>query len=82
LLTGDTDTDIIPQEIQIPRNIPAMTLNQTVLFPQTMMPLFIFDPRYRELLSHVLKKDQIFAVASPTPKIASGPLKWSQSTFS
>lgn len=41
-----------------------MTLSQTVLFPQAMMPLFIFEPRYREMLSAVLEGDRIFAVAA------------------
>ena len=41
-----------------------MTLSQTVLFPQAMMPLFIFEPRYREMLSTVLEGDRIFAVAA------------------
>ena len=41
-----------------------MTLSQTVLFPQAMMPLFIFEPRYREMLSTVLEEDRIFAVAA------------------
>jgi len=52
------------QEIEIPREVPVMTLSQTVLFPQAMMPLFIFEPRYREMLSHVLMQDRIFAVAA------------------
>lgn len=53
-----------PQEIEIPREVPVMTLSQTVLFPQAMMPLFIFEPRYREMLRSVLEADRIFAVAS------------------
>jgi len=52
------------QEIEIPREVPVMTLSRTVLFPQAMMPLFIFEPRYRAMLSHVLEADRIFAVAS------------------
>ena len=52
------------QEIEIPREVPVMTLSQTVLFPQAMMPLFIFEPRYREMLSTVLEGDRIFAVAA------------------
>ena len=55
---------MISQEIEIPREVPVMTLSQTVLFPQAMMPLFIFEPRYREMLSNILKKDRIFAVAA------------------
>jgi Lon protease-like protein len=55
---------MISQEIEIPREVPVMTLSQTVLFPQAMMPLFIFEPRYREMLSTVLQGDRIFAVAA------------------
>jgi ATP-dependent Lon protease len=55
---------MIFQEIEIPREVPVMTLSQTVLFPQAMMPLFIFEPRYREMLSTVLEEDRIFAVAA------------------
>lgn len=55
---------MISQEIEIPREVPVMTMSQTVLFPQAMMPLFIFEPRYREMLSTVLEKDRIFAVAA------------------
>ena len=55
---------MISQEIEIPREVPVMTLSQTVLFPQAMMPLFIFEPRYREMLSTVLEGDRIFAVAT------------------
>ncbi len=52
------------QEIEIPREVPVMTMSQTILFPQAMMPLFIFEPRYREMLEHVLETDRIFAVAA------------------
>ena len=55
---------MICQEIEIPREVPVMTLSQTVLFPQAMMPLFIFEPRYREMLSNILEEDRIFAVAA------------------
>ena len=55
---------MISQEIEIPREVPVMVLSQTVLFPQAMMPLFIFEQRYREMLSNVLEEDRIFAVAA------------------
>ena len=48
----------------IPSEVPVMTLGGTVLFPQAMMPLFIFEPRYKEMLSDVLNNDRIFAVAT------------------
>ena len=60
----NTNINMTYQEIEIPREVPVMTLSQTVLFPQAMMPLFIFEPRYREMLSTVLEGDRIFAVAA------------------
>lgn len=54
-------------EIEIPAEVPVMTLNKTVLFPQAMMPLYIFEPRYRQMLSDVLAEARIFAVASLKP---------------
>jgi Lon protease-like protein len=52
------------QEIEIPREVPVMTLGGSVLFPQAVMPLHIFEPRYREMLTEVLASDRIFAVAA------------------
>lgn len=40
-----------------------MTLPATALFPQALMPLHIFEPRYREMLRDVLASDRLFAVA-------------------
>jgi Lon protease-like protein len=47
----------------LPAQLPVMTLPKTVLFPRTVLPLFIFEPRYRKMLSDVLAGDRIFAVA-------------------
>jgi Lon protease-like protein len=55
---------MIMHQIEIPREVPVMTLSQTVLFPQAMMPLYIFEPRYREMLNRVLEGNRIFAVAA------------------
>jgi ATP-dependent Lon protease len=52
------------QEIEIPREVPVMTLSAAVLFPQAVMPLHIFEPRYRRMLREILGRDRIFAVAS------------------
>lgn len=51
-------------EIEIPGEVPVMTLSSTVLFPQAMMPLYIFEPRYREMLQNVLEGNRIFALAA------------------
>ena len=39
-----------------------MTLRGTVLFPHAVMPLFIFEQRYREMLEQVLKSHRLFAI--------------------
>lgn len=50
-------------EITLPRDVPAMTLPNTALFPQTLMPLHIFEPRYRRMLADALTTNRLFAVA-------------------
>lgn len=55
------------QELEIPREVPVMTLDSAVLFPQAIMPLYIFEPRYRAMLSEVLAGDRIFAIAAIDP---------------
>jgi len=52
------------ETIEIPREVPVMTLSSTVLFPQAILPLYIFEPRYRQMLSDILSGNRIFAVAA------------------
>jgi Lon protease-like protein len=49
-------------ELELPSLIPAMTLRDTVLFPQIVLPLYIFEPRYRAMLQDVLEGDRLFAI--------------------
>lgn len=41
-----------------------MLLGGMVLFPHTTMPLYIFEPRYREMLERVLEGNRMFGVAA------------------
>ncbi len=50
-------------ELYVPETVPVMTLPNTVFFPQSLLPLHIFEPRYRRMLSDALAADRIFAVA-------------------
>ena len=50
-------------EINLPDEVPVMTLPNTALFPQALMPLHIFEPRYRQMLRSVLATDRLLAVA-------------------
>lgn len=49
--------------LHVPEMVPVMTLPNTVFFPQALLPLHIFEPRYRQMLRDVLCSDRVFAVA-------------------
>lgn len=50
-------------EITLPEDVPVMTLPNLVFFPHALLPLHIFEPRYREMLRDVLVSNRLFAVA-------------------
>src|SRR5437868_1850136 len=50
-------------EITLPDEVPVMTLPNIAFFPQALMPLHIFEPRYRHMLRDVLATNRLFAVA-------------------
>jgi Lon protease-like protein len=51
----------------LPAEVPVMTLNGAILFPQAMLPLYIFEPRYRKMLQEALETHRMFAVAMQKP---------------
>lgn len=55
-------------EIMVPNEIPVMTLPGVTFFPQALMPLHIFEPRYRLMLQEVLATNRLFAVAGIDPR--------------
>jgi len=59
--------------LHVPDTIPVMTLPETVFFPQALLPLHIFEPRYRQMLRDVLARDRLFAVARLDPVQAELP---------
>ena len=44
-----------------------MTLPSATLFPQALLPLYIFEPRYRRMLVDALNTDRMFSVAMQKP---------------
>lgn len=44
--------------IPLPESIPIFPLGEVVLFPDTLLPLHIFEPRYREMVSDALSGDR------------------------
>ncbi len=44
-----------------------MTLPDATLFPQALLPLYIFEPRYRQMLADALHSNRMFSVAMQKP---------------
>jgi len=44
-----------------------MPLPGAVLFPHALLPLYIFEPRYRKMLDHALQQHRMFCVALIKP---------------
>ena len=53
--------------MELPNTVPVMTLPSATLFPQALLPLYIFEPRYRQMLADMLKADRMFSVAMQKP---------------
>ena len=47
-----------------------MVLPGAQLFPSALLPLYIFEPRYREMLSWSLEQDRMFCIAPMKPGIS------------
>ncbi len=52
----------------LPQQIPVMPLPGALLFPHALLPLYIFEPRYREMLEHALGHHRMFSVALLKPQ--------------
>ena len=42
--------------------IPIFPLHNVVLFPGIFLPLYIFEPRYREMVAHALEGNQLIGI--------------------
>ncbi|HEX4708287.1 MAG TPA: LON peptidase substrate-binding domain-containing protein, partial [Candidatus Udaeobacter sp.] len=51
----------------MPDQLPVMPLPGAVLFPHALLPLYIFEPRYRDMLQHALRHDRMFCVTLVKP---------------
>ncbi|HKP03129.1 MAG TPA: LON peptidase substrate-binding domain-containing protein [Chthoniobacterales bacterium] len=51
------------ESIQFPDEVPVMPLPGALLFPHALLPLHIFEPRYRAMLEHALREQRMFSVA-------------------
>lgn len=58
---------LLPPLAEIPPAAPVMVLPEAVIFPSALLPLYIFEPRYRAMLEAALQTDRMFCVAMARP---------------
>ena len=51
------------ESVILPGQVPVMPLPGALLFPHALLPLYIFEPRYRQMLTHALTHHRMFCVA-------------------
>jgi Lon protease-like protein len=56
------------EKIELPDEVPVMPLPGALLFPHALLPLYIFEPRFREMLAHALHHHRMFCVALIKPE--------------
>ena len=54
--------------VSLPALVPVMPLPGALLFPHALLPLYIFEERYREMLERVLRHHRMFSVALVKPE--------------
>ncbi len=53
--------------VTLPDEMPVMPLPGALLFPHALLPLYIFEPRFRKMLEHALTHHRMFCVALVRP---------------
>lgn len=55
--------DETPTVVELPPIVPVFPLPNTVLFPRTLLPLHIFEPRYRAMVRDIQEGSGLVAIA-------------------
>ena len=53
--------------MELPEKVPVMPLPGAVLFPHALLPLYIFEARYTDMLERALSQHRMFCVALIKP---------------
>ncbi len=52
--------------MKYPEEIPLFPLSGVILLPNAVLPLHIFEPRYRQMLEHTVEKDNVIGMIQPS----------------
>ena len=58
---------VMPSSVVLPEQLPVIPLPGAVLFPHALLPLYIFEPRYRKMLELALQQHRMFCVTLIRP---------------
>ena len=58
----------MPEAVELPAAVPVMPLPGVLLFPNALLPLHIFEPRFREMLARALDDYRMICVALVKPE--------------
>ena len=53
------------QTVKLPKKIPVFPLSNFIIFPETTVPLNIFEPRYIQMIDDAMKRDKIIGMVQP-----------------
>ncbi len=53
------------QTVKLPKIIPVFPLSNFIIFPETTVPLNIFEPRYIQMIDDTMKHDKIIGMVQP-----------------
>ncbi len=53
----------------LPEALPVMILPGAVFFPHSLLPLYIFEEKYRDMLEFALERDRIFCIGLATEEV-------------
>src|SRR4029434_8093716 len=58
----------MPEAVELPATVPVMPLPSVLLFPNALLPLHIFEPRFREMLARALEDNRMLCVPLVKPE--------------
>jgi Lon protease-like protein len=68
------------KKIELPKIIPVFPLSNFIIFPNTTVPLNIFEPRYIDMINDSMKSDKCIGMIQPinsnTSKITQCWMSW------
>jgi hypothetical protein len=82
LILHCSDSDGVSSKVfMLPAILPLFPLPQVVLFPQTFLPLFVFEARYQEMAVDILNTHHHFVIALMRENPVQGTFGETAATF-